>query len=174
VTFQQSNAQKSPGYKSRGCSRCKPRVTPRSDSGVNSERDLLRLESGCNTKFHSLPRWRRRMTQFGQYSKPANGMRLQGLEALELPPSNEDLDAIAQRRDERHSDEILLAGLSKLNALDYGVGRPPPRNWESPRRRLTRLWLSVAFSGARRRAPRRSCRIGTSSLGMNPWPATSS
>jgi hypothetical protein len=30
-----------------------------------------------------------------------------------------DLDAIAQRRDERHSDEILLAELSKLNALDY-------------------------------------------------------
>jgi len=52
------------------------------------------------------------MTQFGQYSKPANGKRLQGLEALELPPSNEDLDAIAQRRDERHSDEILLAELS--------------------------------------------------------------
>jgi putative DNA primase/helicase len=63
------------------------------------------------------------MTQFGEYSKPANGMRLQGLEALELPPSNEDLDAIAQRRDERHSDEILLAELSKLNALDYGKRR---------------------------------------------------
>ena len=27
------------------------------------------------------------MTQFGQHSKPANGKRLQGLEALELPPS---------------------------------------------------------------------------------------
>jgi hypothetical protein len=56
------------------------------------------------------------MTQFGQYSKPANGKRLQGLEALELPPSNEDLDAVAQRRDQRHSDEILLAELSKLRA----------------------------------------------------------
>ena len=63
------------------------------------------------------------MTQFGQDSKLANGKRLQGLEALELPPSNEDLDAIAQRRDERHSDEILLAELSKLNALDYGKRR---------------------------------------------------
>jgi hypothetical protein len=41
--------------------------------------------------------------------------RLQGLEALELPPSNEDLDAIAQRRDERHSDEILLAEPSAMN-----------------------------------------------------------
>src|SRR5215475_2750601 len=102
VTFQQSNAQKSPGRTSRGCSGCKPRVTPRSDSGVNSERDLPRLESGCNTKFHSLPRWRRPMTQFGQYPKPANGKRLQGLEPRELPPSNEDLDAIAERRDERH------------------------------------------------------------------------
>ena len=39
------------------------------------------------------------MTQFGQDSKPANGKRLEGLEALELPPSNKDLDAIAQRRD---------------------------------------------------------------------------
>ena len=87
---------KSPGHKSRGCSRCKPRVTPRSDSGVNSERDLLRLESGCNTKFHSLPRWRRPMTQFGQHSKPANGKRLQGLEALELPPSNEAAQLIAK------------------------------------------------------------------------------
>src|SRR5262249_20807455 len=114
---------KSPGHKSRGCSRCKPRMTPRSDSGVNSERDLLRLESGCNTKFHSLPRWRRPMTQFGQHSKPANGKRLQGLEALELPPSDKDLDAIAQRREERHSDDILLAELSKLNALDYGKRR---------------------------------------------------
>jgi hypothetical protein len=63
------------------------------------------------------------MTQFGQHSKPANGKRLQGLEAVELPPNNEDLDAIAQRRDERHSDEILLAELSKLNALDYGKRR---------------------------------------------------
>jgi hypothetical protein len=63
------------------------------------------------------------MTQFGQYSKPENGKRLQGLEALALPPSNEDPHAIAQRRDERHSDEILLAELSKLNAFDYGKRR---------------------------------------------------
>jgi hypothetical protein len=95
------------------------------------------------------------MTQFGQYSKPANGKRLQGLEALELSPSNEDLDAIAQRRDERHSDEMLLAELSKLNALDYGKRR------KAAAKKLgittpTRSWLSVAFGRARRRAPRRS------------------
>jgi uncharacterized protein DUF3631 len=41
------------------------------------------------------------MTQFGQYSKPANGKRRQGLEALELPPSNEDPHAIAQWQEPR-------------------------------------------------------------------------
>ena len=109
------------------------------------------------------------MTQFGQYPKPANGKRLQGLEAVELPPSNEDLDAIAQRRDERHSDEILLAELSKLNALDYGKRR----KGAAKKLGITTATLDKIVAEGRR-APRRSCRIGTSSLGMNPWPATSS
>jgi hypothetical protein len=115
------------------------------------------------------------MTPFGQDSKPANGKRLQGLEALELPPSNEDLDAIAQRHDERHSDEILLGELSKLNALDYGKRRKA----DAKKLGITTATLDKIMAGRRvqrcaQTRPETCCRIGRSSLGMNPWSATSS
>jgi hypothetical protein len=113
--------------------------------------------------------------QFGQYSKPANGKRLQGLEAVELPPSNEDLDGIAQRRDERLSDEILLAELSKLNALDYGKRRKAAaKKLGITTATLDKIMAERRVRRSAQTGPRRSCRIGTSSLGMNPWPATSS